>query len=199
MWTSMLIFVSSFLSGGVFSMPGLTFSTLVVPGTLLSFFMMMTFRAAYTRFLDVYSNCTACIGRLVDIAELCASYLPKSSHPLHAWDINRYCHAAHMLGYIGLSDTFHNLKIFPNWLQSENLLTNEEISVLEGFNPSNSVKGFKGLYFQVIKWALDVVHEAHRAGLLTELEAWSLQQQILSLRGSMAQLYFKRQQPTPYR
>ncbi|KAI2509425.1 Reverse transcriptase (RNA-dependent DNA polymerase) [Fragilaria crotonensis] len=132
-WITILIFIIVRIQVRVFQqqipvfVEALDDGNLVIIGGFISLFMTMYVEGTFRRYGDQHQLSSICMGRIMDVASLANIYLPKQS----AERIVRYLNAAHVSGYIGLSDTYLRDNFFAKIDEDYGLLTECELSRIE--------------------------------------------------------------------
>ena len=163
-------------------------------GALLFFFVVFFNGQNFSRFFKAYEMCCACKGAILDQANCCKAILGKH-HSNAGLDVIRYMNAAHVIGYIGLSEEYDAYFLDP-FNHDHKLLTPEEMKVVHTLN-TDDPSGHS--YREVLRWALtalstcsgpDIGAKAVDAPLAAELRG-----RINDLRREMGGLYNLRNQP----
>lgn len=151
------------------------------------------------RFTTQYENSGKIIGKVMNICLLSKSYFSTAD----SWRMMRYANAAHLVGYVGLSDVYSDSNTFKPINQIQKLLNSDEIKRLEdiGVDNGGSCCG------EVICWMLDLlsirskeIEDSNRMSIpLSSSQLYFiLHEEILQLRGFIALLFGFRDQPLPF-
>lgn len=131
---------------------------LVIIGGFISLFVTMYVEWTFRRYGDQYQLSSICMGRIMDVASLANIYLPKHS----AERIVRYLNAAHVSGYIGLSDTYLRNNFFVNINEDYGLLTESELGRIDAIGLQQGSSAYR----ELIVWCLNEVYRCHSQGIL---------------------------------
>jgi len=131
-----------------------------------------------------------CEGRIFDVAALACSSLSR----VDGLRLLRYLNAAHVAGYVGLSDTYTYNNFFATSNKAKGLLTRSERKRMESINMN---KG-GSCYRELISWAIAEVREAQKNGLIDDQMAYQYRELIMKLRGCIGTLYDFDDQPIQF-
>ena len=169
---------------------GLADGNLATIGGFITFFLSLYVNNSHKRYFDQYGMCMACKGRILDVATLGATYLPKSV----AHRIVRYMNAAHIQGYVGLSSTYSYPNFFVKMNKDFALLTARE---LERMNSIDIDKG-GSCNRELIVWCLREIQTCHAQGIIDHELACEFRDHILRLRAAIGQIYDAADLPIPF-
>ena len=149
----------------------------------------MFFHAQYsTRFDRFFQNSVGVQGRIFDAATMAESTLPFE----RGIRIVRYLNSAYILGYVGLSRVYSFEEFFVPMNERYNLLTQEEYNLIRRID----ICGLKSdPVREIITWCITDVQDALQQGLFDAHTAQDLRQQILRVRGTIADMYDHYDQP----
>jgi len=150
-------------------------------GGFLSFFLVLFVNQTNTRFFDMYQLSRACSGRVQDIAGYASARLP----PAEAHRLVRFMNAAHLAGYTGLGEEYTKRNFFDHFNDLYGLLQPEELQKFDGIDMDSGSDIFK----ELCTWCQKEVASAQRSGLLDDMAANYMQDQILRLRQHMDGIY----------
>mmetsp|Transcript_26633 Transcript_26633/g.50260 ORF Transcript_26633/g.50260 Transcript_26633/m.50260 type:complete len:360 (-) Transcript_26633:58-1137(-) len=159
-------------------------------GGFLSFFLVLFVNQTNSRFFDMYKLSKKCAGQIQDVAGLVSSDFPKQD----ADRLVRYMNAAHIAGYVGLSDVYTKLNLFDKFNEDYKLLNQREFARLRQPDMDSGSGAFK----ELCTWCQKEVSKAVRAKHIDTMEAHKLHHHILELRGGMDGLYDYCDQPCHY-
>ena len=112
------------------------------------------------------------------------------------WQFVRYLNGAHILGYVGLSDTYEYDNLFKPFNKQYNIFTSNELQRLYDMNSIDESHGV--CYREVLGWATSILQEAHRSGQLVAVVYNNMMNELLQLRGHISTLYEYEDQPIPF-
>lgn len=124
-----------------------------------------------------------CLRRLYDLSGLAATGLPLP----HALRIVRYTNAAHVVGYIGLSDTYTAKNLFSTLNPSRKMLTDDEVRRMSLLDMNNSSDAFR----ELTTWTLKEIMVAQQQGLIEGRFAGELRACILNFRSAIESIYVR--------
>ena len=190
-WGCMLIYGVVRLQAHMHDLPGyiqaLGSSNVDVVGGFLSFFLVLFCNQSNQRFYEQYKCSMECLGRLYDVASLATTALPMPN----ALRMVRYLNAAHVVGYIGLSDTYTQKNLFDALNPSYQMLTTDEVRRVSSLDMNNSSDAFR----ELTVWTLQEIMTAQREGLVDGRFAGELRDKVLRFRGAMESIYDYSDQP----
>lgn len=169
---------------------GLGDGNLTTIGGFITFFLALYVNNSHARYFDQYDAAMACKGRILDVASLASTYLPKHT----AFRIVRYMNAAHAAGYVGLSSTYSYTNFFVKVNKDFGLLTKVE---LERMNAIDLDKG-GSCNRELIVWCLREVHTCHAQGIIDHELAREFRDHILRLRAALGTIYDAADLPIPF-
>ena len=193
LWITMLIYVLVRV-GAYTSLPtfvseiGSTDITTV--GAFVTFFMVFHTNNTVTRFHELYMASMQCKASIFDAAALASPTLPHD----RALRLVRYMNAAHIAGYVGLSETYGYQNFFLPVNESKQLLTEQELARIESINMD---KG-GNCHRELVVWCFDEIANALDKEVISETIAWDLRQCVLGLRRSCTTMYDYNDQPIPF-
>eukprot|EP01034_Spumella_vulgaris_P043644 gene43644-54217_t len=129
-------------------------------------------------------------GRIFNVALLARTNLPT----VDAWRLLRYLNAAHLLGYVGLSEVYNDENFFDPMNDQLQLLTALETARVKeiGIDTGGSA------YREVIGWCLEIITDHFNSGLLDAGTKNAMISEVLTLRGAIGGLYDYDDQPIPF-
>jgi hypothetical protein len=163
-----------------------------VIGAFLSFLLVLFVNQVHAGFAATYALCMKAKGNIVSVATVAATVMPKET----SLRLVRHLNAAHLVGYVGLSDTFTKANFFDGLNKDMKLLTGSElnrINVLMANGDGNAGAGVA--CWEILTWAMKDVQEATEAGIIDGRVASELRKMILEGHGAMAALYNDIDQP----
>jgi len=170
--------------------PSLGVANIGIIGGFLTFFLIFYANYANDRFAKMYEASMGCEGRIFDVAALACSSLSR----VDGLRLLRYLNAAHVAGYVGLSDTYKYNNFFTTSNKAKGLLTRSERKRMESINMN---KG-GSCYRELISWAIAEVGEAQKNGLIDDQMAYQYRELIMKLRGCIGTLYDFDDQPIQF-
>ena len=193
-WITVILYVTIRLLARYSQIPafvaGLGDGNLTTIGGFITFFLALYVNNSHARYFDQYDQAMACKGRILDVASLAATYLPKTT----AHRIVRYMNAAHVAGYVGLSSTYS----YPNFFVKVNkdfcLLTALE---LERMNTIDLDKG-GSCNRELIVWCLREIQFCHAQGIIDHELSREFRDHILRLRAALGTIYDAADLPIPF-
>lgn len=194
-WVTVFVFVGIRIqarSGGErpAMLDQLTETDIGVIGGFLSFFLVLFVNQNNSRFFEMYKLSKKCAGQIQDVAGLVVSELPTED----AARMVRYMNAAHIAGYVGLSDVYTKHNLFDKFNEQSNLLNEKEFARLKQSNMDAGAGTFK----ELCTWCQGEVSKAHKAKHIDSIEAHHLHGHILQLRASMDGMYDYCDQPVHF-
>ena len=159
-------------------------------GGFISFLLVFYNNQVYTRFLSQYEQSTRMQGRILNAAMIARDYLDKGT----AWQFIRYLNGAHLLGYIGLSDTYERHNFFHPFNDSLHLFTGEETDVLDEIDMDEG----DACYREVLGWAIGLVADQCKEQKLDIVVYSMLASEVTQIRACIATLYDYRENPIPF-
>lgn len=160
-----------------------------VSSTFISFLLVFYLTQCYTRYTAQYEAAMGCKGRIFDAVILARTIMDGPS----AWRLFRYMNAAHLLGYIGLTDTYTENNLFKPLNAKYALLNDAEISRIREI-------GFNGgcAHREVLAWAIEAIRTELNANKINIFDANTLVGEVCMLRAKMGLLYDFADQPIPF-
>jgi lipid-A-disaccharide synthase-like uncharacterized protein len=143
----------------VFAVPST--ATMSVLGSIISFLIVFFVQQSYTRYFAQHQICLTCQTRLMDAVTLSRGFIPVSQQ----WQMWRYLNAAHILGYVGISDVYNMQNFFEVLCARYGLLTEDELRYVHQFGAEGGVKASN----ELITWACDVAYTQRDAKLVPDL------------------------------
>jgi predicted membrane chloride channel (bestrophin family) len=168
-------------------------SLLAVTGPLLFFFLVFFNNHAYTRWMSLYIATQAVVGRINDLGVLIRVKL--AGHKQAQINILRWIHAAHYTGYYFLPPLRDSSIMNFRWqhLYDIKLLTKREITDLRAAWALDALP-----LRECVAWALAGLKRAHEQGFLNEQDCYYMDEQVLRMRASFADLYDYSNEPIPF-
>ena len=166
---------------------GLGNSNIDVVGGFLSFFLVLFCNNTNARFFEQYKCSMECVRRLYDLTTLAATGLPMAN----AMRMVRYMNAAHVAGYIGLSDTYTKKNLFDAINPSHKMLTDQELQRIDLLKMNDGSDAFR----ELTTWTLKEIMKAQNDGLIEGRFAGELRDKVLNFRAAMESIYDYHDQP----
>ena len=133
----------------------------------------------------------ACKGRIFDAATVAITTLPKE----RATRLVRYMNAAHVAGYVGLSDTYQYHSFFKQINESLKMLTDTELARMHAID----LDAGGSCHRELIVWCMNEIRSAQEAGELNDSElANTLRHEVMKLRAAMGKLFDAKDLPIPF-
>lgn len=161
-----------------------------VIGSFLSFFLVYFVVTSNKRFDDQYAMSMAAKGRVLDVASMARASLPRDI----ALRVVRYMNASHVVGYVGLSDTYSYANFFHEINNSACLLTGTE---LQRINRLNMDAG-GSCYRELVAWCQIEIQEAFKNELIDGRLASQYRDKLLAFQGALSSIYNYADQPIPF-
>jgi predicted membrane chloride channel (bestrophin family) len=160
-------------------------------GGFISFMLVFYNNQVYGRFSVQYENSMKMEGKIFNLA-----YLARDNmHTNMAWQFVRYLNCAHVLGYVGLSDTYERQNLFEPFNKQLKLFTVDEVMRL---NEMDMDKMGARCYLEVLGWATRLLSDDHHAGMLVPVVYNNMMSEVLQLRASISALFEFEDQPIPF-
>ena len=159
-------------------------------GGFLSFFLVLFVNQTNARFFEMYKLSKKCAGQIQDVAGLVSSEFPKED----ATRLVRYMNAAHIAGYVGLSDVYTKHNLFEKFNEDYKLLNEKEFARLK----QQDMDAGSGTFKELCTWCQKEVSKAVKAKRIDTVEAHHMHTHILELRAGMDGLYDYCDQPVHY-
>jgi len=161
-------------------------------GGFLSFFLVIFVNQTNGRFLEMYGFSKACSGRIQDIAGLARTQLPTELGKT----LVRHFNAAHIAGYVGINaigmgSPYSKTHFFDVYNEKEQLLTPEEMKMLEHHDMDNAGLCMK----ELVTWCQEDVSDARKAGHIDTYQEKLMNEKILDFRAAMDGMYDYSDQP----
>lgn len=156
-------------------------------GTFLSFFLVLYVDQANKRFMDMYQNSRTCQGGIFDAAALARTTLDRGG----ALRMIRYLNAAHIAGYIGLTDTYTFDNFFVHANRAKSMLTPGEVNRMRMIEMNYD----RSACHELVVWAMAEVTKAQTAGIMDNRMAQCYRDLMFRLRGNFGSLYDYADQP----
>lgn len=102
--------------------------------------------------------------------------------------------AAHLAGYIGLSDTYTKTNLFDALNPSHKMLTEEELQRIDGLNMNDGSDAFR----ELTTWVLREIVQAQNDGLIEGRFAGEMRDKVLNFRAAMESIYDYHDQPVTF-
>jgi hypothetical protein len=186
-WGCMLLYGVVRVQAHLNTLPGyiqaLGSSNVDVIGGFLSFFLVLFCNQSNQRFYEQYKCSMNCLGRLNDLSGFAVTGLPLPN----ALRIVRYMNAAHVVGYIGLSDTYTEKNLFNALNPSRKMLTDDEVRRVSLLDMNNSSDAFR----ELTTWTLKEIMVAQQQGLIDGRFAGEMRSCVLNFRGAMESIYVR--------
>lgn len=196
-WSSMLIYVGIRICANVLnyvpeSVDLMEKTNIGVLGGFLSFFLVIFVNQTNGRYLEMYGFSKACSGRIQDVAGLAKTQLPIDL----GTKLVRHFNAAQVSGYVGLNaigmgSPYSKTYFFDEYNAQHQLLTPEEMRILDHHDMDNS-----GLFMkELCTWCQQDIAEAREAGYLDTYQEKFMHDRILAFRAAMDGMYDYTDQP----
>eukprot|EP00542_Grammatophora_oceanica_P016504 CAMPEP_0194027060 /NCGR_PEP_ID=MMETSP0009_2-20130614/1288_1 /TAXON_ID=210454 /ORGANISM="Grammatophora oceanica, Strain CCMP 410" /LENGTH=426 /DNA_ID=CAMNT_0038666007 /DNA_START=16 /DNA_END=1296 /DNA_ORIENTATION=- len=192
-WITMAIYVGVRIQSR-FGIPDfvsdITTSDIGVIGGFLSFFLVFFVVQANERFDAQYRKSMDVERGVFDIATLAKATLSKAA----GHRLNRYLNAAHLCGYIGLSDTYTSENFFRHVNESHRIVTEKEMVRLRllGMDEDGSA------YRELLTWAMLEVQTVFEAGKIDPRLASHYREKINETRTCLDSLFEYSDQPISF-
>ena len=134
------------------------------------------------------------MGRICNLSTLMAAAAPKLTIE-RARRINRYCNAAHVVMYAGLTQYLQEGKLVHNLVRDYSLLTDEETERME---ECGLHQGKASACFELLTWALKDVNRALHRDLLDVHQASEMRELIVEFRSMVAEIVVTCLCPIPF-
>ena len=133
------------------------------------------------------------MGRICDLASLMAS---SPSLPIErSRRINRFCNAAHVVMYAGLTEYLQEGQLVHNLCRDYALLTEKETERME---QCGLYKGKASACFELLTWALMDINRALDADLIDPHQASEMREHIVTFRSTIAKIVVTCLCPIPF-
>ncbi|KAL3923993.1 MAG: hypothetical protein SGILL_001319 [Bacillariaceae sp.] len=160
-------------------------------GALMTFFLLFFHTQYSNRFERFFQNSTGVQGRIFDVATTI-----KATLPFHQGvRIVRYLNGAYILGYVGLSGVYTYNEFLRPLNGRYQIFTDEEYQKLLDIKQSGYTSD---PIREVITWCVTDIHDALRQGHIDSHTAQDLRDQILRVRGIIADMYDHYEQPLQF-
>ncbi|KAI2509429.1 hypothetical protein MHU86_4930 [Fragilaria crotonensis] len=193
-WITVILYITTRLLARYSEIPafvaGLGDGNLTTIGGFITFFLALYVNNSHARYFDQYDAAMACKGRILDVASLATTYLPKTT----AQRLLRYMNAAHVAGYVGLSSTYSYANFFVKLNKDFGLLTARE---LERMNTIDLDKG-GSCNRELIVWCLREIQACHAQGIIDHELSREFRDHILRLRAALGTIYDAADLPIPF-
>jgi hypothetical protein len=161
-----------------------------VLGALMSFLIVFFVQQSYTRYFAQQQTCVGCQTRLMDAVALSKGFISEE----HQWKMWRYLNAAHILGYVGISDVYNMDNLLENLNEKCALLTHDELIAIHAIGGDNGIKASNML----ITWACDVAFTLRDMKLVPDLYIFNVMISINALKTNIAVLFSYNSVPVPF-
>jgi predicted membrane chloride channel (bestrophin family) len=189
-------------------------------GGFISFMLVFYNNQVYSRYAAQYDNSMKMEGKILNLTYFArdnlqtfklsssSSSTSSTTNPTNTptpaeekatamvWQFVRYLNGAHILGYVGLSDTYERDNLFEPFNKKFKMFTVSELQRLEYTNSIDDSSG--ACYREVLGWASSLLQEAHRSGQLVAVVYNNMMNELLALRGHINTLYEYDDQPIPF-
>ena len=152
--------------------------SLPIVGGFLTLFLVFNVNQEHTRYFALHEDTMFIMGRICDLSSLMVTSLPID----RARRINRYCNAAHIIMYAGLSEHLKKGKIIHNLTRDYALLTYEETKRLESIGLYD---GKTSACFELIAWGLFEVNRALREKKIDAFQAFEMREKMVQFRATV--------------
>jgi len=161
-------------------------------GTAVTFFLVFYSGHSYSRFQAQYFHAQDAGGALHLFTMYAKAFLPRA----RALRLVRHINAAHVAGYVGLSEMYTIDNCLRGFNNRFKVLTTDEMAQLEAtnFDASCSPAGMS----LAVEWVLMGLRDAAAAGELTDLRLQELTAKAMKVKASLNRLFHYRSQPIPY-
>lgn len=161
-----------------------------VIGGFLSFFLVFFVVSSNGRFHEQYNLCMAAKGRIFDVASIAQASLPRDV----GLRLVRRMNAAHVVAYIGLSNTYTSTNLFPDVNKSFKLLTDEEYKRVVELNMDAGGSAYR----EIVAWCQRDAAAALRQGVIDSRLASQLRDKLLDFQAAFGGLYNYADQPISF-
>lgn len=149
----------------------------------------------HARYYSMHCDTMLVMGKICSLAALLASsgpYLPIE----RSRRINRYCNAAHVVMYAGLSEYLQEANLVHNLCRDYALLTEKEIVQLI---PKGFYQGKAATCNELITWALmDVNHALGKITMIDAFQAQEMRVHLTDFRSTVAKIFVTCLCPIPF-
>lgn len=185
LWLTMLIYIIIRIFAHLDTLPevlnDIAGADIAVIGVFLSFFLVLFVNDANSTVENIYSISMECKARVLDVAALAKTTLPRE----HGLRLVRYMNAVHTAGYVGLSGVYKYENFFVPINKLNRLLTDEEVERLEDVR----MDGSEAAYREIITWCLDEISTAASENLISNFVSSKFRELILKEQGSFGKLF----------
>jgi hypothetical protein len=157
---------------------------------IYALFLLHTVNKNHIRYFKLYEDSMAAKGRIFDVATIAVTTLP----PEVAKRLVRYMNAAHVAGYVGLSEVYPSSTFFSQMNKDLGLLTEDELARMEEIDLDKGGASNR----ELIAWCMMEVQTMQSSGVIDDELANSLRDQILRLRAAVGKLYNAADLPIPF-
>lgn len=157
----------------------------------LNFFLVFYVGHGYSRFNTQYGSSMSMEGRIFDTCAMAAAAMPRAS----AHRLMRHINGAHVLGYVGLSDTYNVNNFLRHFQRANQLFTVAEWARIRAIGADGGGAACR----EAIVWAIQDIQAEAKAGNIGSSLELALMEQVCRLRGSIGTLYDYNYQPIPVR
>jgi predicted membrane chloride channel (bestrophin family) len=167
----------------------MSLAAVTLSSTFVSFLLVFFFTQSYSRFWLQYEAAMGCKGRIFDAILLARTCMDLSS----SMKLFRYMNAAHLLGYVGMGESYTATNFFFPINDIYHLLSESEVERIKAI-------GFKGgsAHREVIAWAVKVIKQQNLSRGISDHDSTTLMGEVFAFRARMAALYDFSEQPIPF-
>jgi predicted membrane chloride channel (bestrophin family) len=193
-WLTLVLFLMVRLQARLSSLPnfvsGLGDSNVTTIGGFITFFLALYVNNSHSRYFEQYDFAMNAKGRILDVATLGVTYLPKAT----AVRIVRYMNAANVSAFVGLSDIYSYDNFFVKLNKEFGLLTSKELKRMKHIDLDKGGSCNR----ELIVWALREIKQCHDEGILDNELAREFRDHILRFRGALGAIYDAADLPIPF-
>jgi predicted membrane chloride channel (bestrophin family) len=158
-----------------------------VIGGFLSFFLVLFVNQSNSRFQDMYKESMAACKRIYDVSASVTTAFPAPN----AQRMLRYINAAHVAGYVGLSQAYSRHHFFLNLNETYALLSPAEVDLIGHVDMDEGPSAMH----ELVEWCMKDVDLAYQQKLIEVKDFAALREKIMAFRGSLDTLYEYSDQP----
>lgn len=193
LWLTMSVFVALRIQAR-YGLPDyvdhLSSGNIGVIGAFLSFFLVFYCVQTNNRFDAQYQHSMSCKGQILGVAQLARTTLPREG----GLRLVRYINAAHVAGYVGLSNTYRRRNFFDEINKRTKMMNDDEYRQLMELDMDEGGTSYR----ELLSWCMSEVQVAYDAGQVDGRLASSYRDKILGVQASLSSLYNFADQPVSF-
>lgn len=171
-------------------LPTMDIRYLTVVGGFLSFMMVFYTNQTYSRLTSQYYNSMKIETKILNLVLQVRCNLPTAE----SWRFVRYLNAVHLLGYIGLSDTYTVENFFDPMNDIHHFLSEDEVRRVKMIGADAQGAGYR----ELLSWVLEILNEAVRTGKMKDKLMGNMVKEVMFLHEAISSLYDFGDQPIPF-